>query len=138
MIFLTDANTYISELSSLNLQEVDRPVLSYDNLKKQLIYSFIGRTIEKKEYIIEIRIKISDLYRVEKIYVYEPQETVIAPDIFAPLIITAIAGEEFNTPVISNNTEAGTVNTERDTLNCEEICVNMQDILKNAKEKGCF
>lgn len=144
MSFLTDSVTRIAELETLNLIEIDRPVLSFDTQKKQLIYTFIGRTLENKEYIIELRISITDLYRLERIIVYTPQEKAQLPIIIGPLSITTFAGDEFSMPVITNNKGCEIIETVEPVTECYEsfssssLYLEMLDKLKAAKDKGCF
>jgi hypothetical protein len=144
MSFLTDSVTRIAELETLNLIEIDRPVLSFDTQKKQLIYTFIGRTLENKEYIIELRISVTDLYRLERIIVYTPQEKAQLPIIIGPLSITTFAGDEFSMPVITNNKDCEIIETIEPVTECYEsfssssLYLEMLDKLKAAKDKGCF
>jgi len=144
MSFLTDSMESIIELEPLKLVEIDRPVLSFDTQKKQLIYTFIGRTQENKEYIIELRVSVTDLYRLEKIVVYIPQEKAELPIIIGPLSITTFAGEEFSMPVITSNKDCDVIETTTPiSENYESFCsstlyLEMLDKLKAAKDKGWF
>lgn len=108
MNYLTEDATTLLQLTGLNLVEVDRPILTYDKIKKQIIFTFIGRNSSNKNFVIEMSIKSTDLYRAEKINVYTPQQTVTQPMLLAPLSITAIAGEEFVLPIAGDIPETYT------------------------------
>jgi len=132
MSFLTDSVLKISELVALNIIEVDRPVLSFDVHKKQLIYAFVSRAAENKEYIIELRINVTELYRLEKVIVYSSQDKAIKPIFIAPPVITMYAEEEFAIPVTSESQDTC------EPFTCSPAHLEMLDKLKVAQEKGCF
>lgn len=134
MNFLTDSIEKLSELTNLELIEIDRPVLTFDVHKKQLIYSFVARAVEDREYIIELRINITEMYRLERVLVYASQEKVEKPVIVLPTSITVFAGEEFDIP-ITNNIQS---NNECELFACTAQHLEMIDKLKAAQEKGCF
>ena len=138
MSFLTDSVLKLAELVTLNIIEIDRPVLTFDVHKKQLIYTFIGRALENKEYIIELRINITELYRLERIIIYTPQEKAEVPIIIIPSFITAFVGEEFSVPIASSAQNEQTPNTEVcEPFTCSAAHLEMLDKLKAAQEKGC-
>lgn len=136
MNFLTDSVSKISELTTLGIVENDRPVLAFDTHKKQLIYTFICRTNDNKEYIIELRISVKDMYRLERVIVYAPQEKEEAPIIVEPITVTSIAGEEFNIPIEDLMQNINVANSE--PFVCSTTHFEMLDKLKVAEEKGCF
>lgn len=93
---LTDNSTLLDQLSVLNFIEVDTPVLSYDYLKRQLVYTFIGRNSISQEYVVEIKIKRTDLFRIESVNVFTPTGAVMPFNITTPLTVTAVAGTPFS------------------------------------------
>ena len=99
-------NIFISELSALNFVEIDKPVLTYDTLSKQVVFTFIGRNSQSMEHVVEMRIKVTDVYNIERIYVYTPQDILSTPTVYMPISITAIAGEEFSLPVAADGVPA--------------------------------
>jgi hypothetical protein len=107
---LTNNSTLISELSTLGFVEIDKPILTYDTLSKQVVFTFIGRnyltssSYQNKEYIIEIRLKVTDVYSIDRVYVYAAQDTQSTPIVYMPISITAIAGEEFSLPIAADDT----------------------------------
>jgi hypothetical protein len=121
------------------LTEVDRPVLTFDNLKKQLIYSFIGRTNDLKEYVVELRISVTELYRLERVIIYVPQELITLPDIVLPSIITTTVGEQLDIPVFieSNNTPLEEQSSSSLNFSNSKDYLDMLQALKVAREKGC-
>jgi hypothetical protein len=138
MSFLTDSALKIAELVTLNIIEIDRPVLAFDVHKKQLIYTFIGRALENKEYVIELRINITELYRLERIIIYTPQEKAEVPVIIIPSLITTFTGEEFSIPITGSTQNEQITNTEVcEPFTCSVTHLEMLDKLKAAQEKGC-
>ena len=114
---LTNNSTLISELSTLGFVEIDKPILTYDTLSKQVVFTFIGRnyltssSYQNKEYIIEIRLKVTDVYSIDRVYVYAAQDVQSTPVVYMPLSITAIAGEEFSLPVAADGVSSSLSNT---------------------------
>jgi hypothetical protein len=102
MNFLTTDILLLQQLSGLHILDIDAPVLSYDSLKKQVVYAFTGRNSNLDEFLIEIRIKRLDLYRLEEINIYSPQ-----PNIPPPLVLTnlgvIVASNEINGTIIATN-----------------------------------
>lgn len=101
---LTDNLTLLNQLSALKFIEVDAPVLSYDILKRQLVYTFIGRNSLSQEHVVEIKIKRTDLFRIESVNVFTPSGSVMPFNITTPLTVTAVAGTPFSL-TIGGNTE---------------------------------
>ena len=99
MINITNDSALLAQLTNLNFIEVDRPVVSYDTLKKQIIYTFIGRNNLSQEYIVELRIKRTDIYSLERACVFTPAGVTVPISITTPLIISAIAGTPFSLTV---------------------------------------
>ena len=138
MSFLTNSVERLAELTTLNIKEIDRPVLTYDSYKKQIVYTFVGRTIENKEYIIELRISVTDLYRLERVIVYTPQDVQEIPIIVGPIMLDAYAGEEFSIPIIANTTNNKQNIENQQTPFCNSVeYVEMLNKLKAAENKGC-
>ena len=117
---LIDNFTFIAELSTLGFVEVDKPVLAYDPLIKQVAYTFIGRNSQNMEYIVEIRLKATNTYSVDKVYVYTPQEILRTPIVYAPYSITVLAGEEFSLPVAAESTSMYSTSNNHLTGNVEK------------------
>jgi len=94
---LTYDISVLSELSALNIISVEPPVLGYNTLKKQLVYSFIGRNNLNREILIEMRIKNTDLYRLDDVNVYIPRGT-ISSILTGFVGVTASIGTSFSSP----------------------------------------
>jgi hypothetical protein len=99
MTNITNDSAILAQLANFKFIEVDRPVVSYDTLKKQVVYSFIGRNNLSQEHIIELRIKRTDIYSLERVCVFTPNGAVVPINITTPLTITAIAGTPFSLTV---------------------------------------
>jgi len=116
MNLLMNNNTLISELSALGFVEIDKPVLTYDALSKQVVFTFIGRnyltssSYQNMEHVVEIRLKVTDVYSVDKVYIYTSQEVQSTPLVYMPISITALAGEEFCLPVAADGTPSSLSN----------------------------
>jgi len=104
MTYLTNDFVLLQQLSSLNIVSIDRPVISFDSLKKQVIYAFVGRNSVQDEFIIEIRIKRFDLYRLEEINVYSPQPNLPPALVLTNLGSVALAGSTFSGSIVTTNT----------------------------------
>jgi hypothetical protein len=101
MNYLTNDILLLQQLSVLNLVSIDAPVLSYDPLKKQIIYTFVGRNSIFEEYVIELRIKRFDYCQLEGINVYSPQANLPQPVVLTELGGIAIAGASFEGTIIT-------------------------------------
>lgn len=99
MTNITNDSALLTQLANFKFIEVDRPVISYDTLKKQVVYSFIGRNNLSQEHIIELRIKRTDIYSLERACVFMPNGAAVPINITTPLIISAIAGAPFSLTV---------------------------------------
>lgn len=114
MNFLTEDTTTLQELSSLKLIEVEKPVISFDVLKKQYIYTFIGKNGNNDTFVVEMRIKKTDIYFLEDIKVYTSTAfTTNASGISVPVIMSSMASmwylnTEYEQP--SNNITGDQVN----------------------------
>jgi hypothetical protein len=111
MTNITNDSTLLAQLANFKFIEIDRPVISYDTLKKQVVYSFIGRNNLSQEHIIELRIKRTDIYSLERVCVFTPNGAAVPINITTPLTITAIAGTPFSLTV-AGVTESPEVNQE--------------------------
>jgi len=94
---LTNDIFTIAELSGLNLKSVEPPVLGYNTLKRQLVYSFIGINNYGKEILIELRIRNNELYTLEDLNVYTPNGTV-SSILTGFISLTASVGSSFSVP----------------------------------------
>ena len=114
MNFLTEDTTTLQELSSLKLIEVEKPVISFDVLKKQYIYTFIGKNGNNDTFVVEMRIKKTDIYFLEDIKVYTSTAfTTNASGISVPVIMSSMASMWYLNTVYeqpSNNITGDQVN----------------------------
>lgn len=103
MKYLTNDILLLQQLSSLNLVSIERPVISYDSLKRQIVYSYIGKNSLSQEFLIETRIKRFDFYRLEEINVYSPQANLPPPLIITSLGLVTASGSIAGT-IVSTTT----------------------------------
>lgn len=102
---LSDINT-INTLSSLDIQVIEPPVISYDELKKEFILTILGRNTNNKDNIIEISINNLPDMVLNDINVYTPTETLynkVPPFVISPLSISTSANNIFTYTVSALN-----------------------------------
>ena len=73
--------TTLNKLSSLNLTYIDPPVISYNNSKKEYMYSILGKDTDLKDNIIELKIKDTVTNTLDSVTVYKPTlaSTIVDP-----------------------------------------------------------
>jgi hypothetical protein len=62
----------IASLTSLNLQEIGRPLLSYNSLKREYLFTLLGKNEENRDTIIEFNITNVNPPSLKSINVYTP------------------------------------------------------------------
>jgi len=96
-IFPNNSDTLLlNELSSLQLQSIDPPVLTYNSLIKKFTFTILGQNTSKKDHIIELTINNLANLTLDNIVVYKPETTTFAklpPVITHSLTIPATASK---------------------------------------------
>lgn len=91
---LTEINT-LNTLSSLQLIDIDPPVLTYNTLKKQFVLTILGKNSLSATNIIEIYINSNiTSTNLDNVIVYQPQTTIFSnlpPVVYSNLTISATA-----------------------------------------------
>jgi hypothetical protein len=88
----------INSLSSLNINQIQEPVISYDPLKKEFILAILGKNSANKKNLIEIAIVNTFENYLKEINVYEPEaslQTLYPPIINQTLSATISANQSF-------------------------------------------
>lgn len=100
-----DEKVTINELSSLQLQTIDPPVLTYNNSKKLFLFTILGNDNNIKNNIIELYIKSTPNPNLKDIIVYEPTTTYsnLPPVITTNLLIQATSGISTNYQIFATN-----------------------------------
>ena len=80
----------INELSKQNIISIDSPVLSYNDLKSEYLFTIHGTNIDYKDVLIEIKIKDLPVKVIDTINVYTPNTAVITPPYITQALTTTI------------------------------------------------
>lgn len=95
----------INELSSLQLQTIDPPVLTYNSSKKQFLFTILGNNNNNKNNIIEFYIKNTPVPNLKDIIVYGPTTVYsnLPPAITTNLLVQAVSGTTTTYQINANN-----------------------------------
>lgn len=107
----TTDSTTINELTSLNLQSIDPPTLTYNSTTKEYLFSVLGKNSKNKNVLIEFKIKnLSQVY-LEEVVIYEPPQEI-------PLL---------DPPYITENLRTNVYITNIEFLNALAYQINLQN-----------
>lgn len=106
-IFSNNTNIIpINELSGLQLQNIDSPVLTYNSLTKNFVFTILGQNASGKDHIIELTINNLASLTLTDVVVYKPETTSLTelpPIITHSLTIPATAGKTRTFQITAQN-----------------------------------
>jgi hypothetical protein len=100
----TNEITTINELSTLLLQDIDPPTLTFNQSIKQFVMTVLGKDNNNKNNIIEFNIKSTPKLTLDEIIVYQPiVVTNLPPTVTNNLVIQGLSGVTQTFQIIANN-----------------------------------